>query len=413
MLAAVPRGFWVLADQGIVSVTNFAAGVAVGRLCGAAELGAYWLGFGAMMFAYAIAKAVVWTPYTATVPHLAGDERRAYSGSVTLHLLMIGAGASLVCLIAAAVCWLAMPESLYAPLLLCLAVAAPLWLLREHVRRLCLGRLRVIEVLLFDIAASLLQAAAIAAIVFGGVLSGGTVLMAIGASALAVLAWFAWRRNDFLFSHAKTQSDWQRTWPFARWLAGGAACVQGGEQGMRWLVPGLYSLAAAGQLAAGQQIIQLLNPLVIGVSNYFGPVSANVFGDQGLAGLWRHTVRGTLWLMGCGAAALVALVTAGPILASPIYGAEITGVNSLLVASLALGTLSTVIHVPIEFASIARSRGQLLFYTAILRLAINATLGVALIYWLGPLGVGFGLLAGNVVSLAIQWASLAREIRHA
>lgn len=409
----VPRSVWVLLDQGMVSVTNFAASVAVARSAGGEQLGLYFLGFGGLMLAHSVAKALVWTPYTAAIPHKQKDDRAAYTGSATVYALLIGGLGSLLALAGAGVCRLAAADSIYALILAAVSVTAPFWLLREHVRRVCLAELRVGEVLLFDACACVLQLSAIGLLLTADRLTGATALLTVGAPVVAGLVWMVVRRRDVQFSLAGVKRDGAQTWPFAKWLGGGAASVQVGEQGMRWLMPSVHGLMATGQLAAGQQIIQLANPLVLGVSNYLGPSSANVYGEGGLAGLWRHTVRGTYWLVLCGSVATAALVTLGPLFARLVFGADFQEVDPLLILSLALGVFSTAAHLPIEFASVARSRGRLLFWTAILRLAINATVGAGLVWLLGPMGVGLGLLAGNAASLAVQWTALAREARHA
>ncbi|MEN1678532.1 MAG: hypothetical protein AAGJ46_02995 [Planctomycetota bacterium] len=412
-LRMAPRSVWVLFDQGMVSLTNFAASVAVARFAGGEQLGLYFLGFGGLMLAHSVAKALVWTPYTAAVPHKSDAAKATFTGSATFFAVAVGLIGSVVALLAAAGCWWLSPASFFPGVLAAVALAAPFWLLREHVRRVCLAELRIGEVLLFDIAACAIQLAAIGLLLVSDQLTGATALLTVAAPALAGFVWLAIRRRRVSISLAQVKRDGAETWPFAKWLGGGAASVQAGEQGMRWLMPGLHGLMATGQLAAGQQIIQLANPLVLGVSNYLGPSSANVYGEGGLAGLWRHTVRGTYWLVLCGSVATAGLVTLGPLFARLVFGADFEQVDPLLILSLALGVFSTAAHLPIEFASVARSRGKLMFWTAILRLTINATVGVCLVWLLGPMGVGLGLLAGNSASLAVQWTALAREVRHA
>lgn len=409
----VPRSVWVLADQAIVSLTNFTAAVVVGRVAGNDELGIFGLGLWTMMMVYAVAKALVWTPYTTTSPHLEGQEQRAYAGSSTLHLLGIVALAGSAMLVASLLLRGGSGPTAYSQLFLCMTPYLPIILLREHVRRLCLARLGVVEVLLFDAAAAATQLLALFALVQMGLLNGSNVFLALSVCLLITLGWFGYRWRSFHFSLAKGVSDWHRNWPFSKWLAGGAAAVQGGEQGVKWVVSAIYGLSVVGQLASAQQIIQIVNPVLLGISNYFGPASANIFGNEGLHGLWRHTLRSTLLLSGFVTIAFAALVLTGPLLIEFIFAGNVEQVSTLLIASLALGVFSTIIHVPIEFASLARSQGRLLFFTALLRLAANATIGVGLIWAFGAVGVGFGMLAGNCLSLVIQWVAFTREVHHA
>lgn len=409
----IPRSVWVLGDQAIVSLTNFTAAVVVGRVAGNDDLGVFGLGLWTMMMVYAIAKALVWTPYTTTSPHLEGEEHRGYSGSSTLHLLAIAGLAGCVMLFASLLMRGSDGATVYSTLFLCMTPYLPIILLREHIRRLCLARLGVVEVLIFDLVAASSQLLAIFALYNAGVMNGSNVFLALSACLLVTVGWFAYRWQAFQFSLSIAKRDWQRNWPFSKWLAGGAAAVQGGEQGVKWVVSAMYGLSVVGQLASAQQIIQIVNPVLLGISNYFGPASANVYGHEGLRGLWRHTLRSTLMLILFVTAAFAALVLTGPLLIDFIFGGRIQQVSTWLIASLAMGVFSTIIHVPIEFASLARSRGRLLFYTAVLRLAANSTVGVALIWYYGAVGVGFGMLAGNCLSLSIQWFAFAKEARNA
>lgn len=411
---AVPRSLWVLADQGVVSLTNFAVGVTVGRIAGETELGVFGLGFSLMMVLYAIAKSFVWTPYTTRFPQLAPQRQATYTGSVTAHLLAMCGVASVVMLLlcgGASVLTIATGALAGIGLMFaCLAVYMPAILLREHVRRLCLAKLSVIETLLFDVAVSIAQLSVLYLLVRLEVLSGATAFLALAACSVAIAGWYVWRGKGIVFSSRRLQSDWLRNWPFSKWLASAAVVLQVGNQGTRWALSIMHGLAAIGRLTSAQMLIMIANPIVLGVSNYFGPASATLYAEQGLLALWKHTVRSTWLLLGFVTLATGALVGFGPDLARLIFADKVSAVSSLLVASLALGVFSEVVHIPVEFASLARQKGRLLFNCCLLRFVANITIGFVLIWFYGPLGVGFGMLIGNLGSLAWQWKDLAAEV---
>ena len=57
-------------------------------------------------------------------------------------------------------------------------------------------------------------------------------------------------------------------------------------------------------------------------------------------------------------------------------------------------------------------RARVSFAANCARLLINLSLGLAMVYWLGGRGIGYGLLLGNAVALAWLWNALAAETQH-
>ena len=410
---AAPQSLWVLGDQAVVSLANFATMAVVGRVCGDAELGRFGLGFLMTMFGFALAKALIWTPYTTHSPAMDEPRRAAFAGSVTVHLLLLCSGITLL----AGLVGIVLQSTGATPSLVTLAwvvaICTPPILLREHVRRLLLARLAVTKVLLFDLGATAIQCLVLVLLYQSGALTGGTALAALAATGIAGVVWLVAKPGRLVVRRTAILRDWLANWPLVKWIAGGAAAVQLGNQ-LSWsALTALRGLVAAGELTQGYNVIRIVNPVLLGVSNYFGPASANIFTQKGLIGLWRQAIRGTLVLLAFALLASAVLITIGPQIAELVFGKNVSGVGRLLIASIALGVFSEAVHVPIEFASLARSRGRLLFFTALLRLALSAAIGLPLIWLYGPVGVGLGMLVGNLASLTIQWIALAKEVRHA
>ena len=94
-------------------------------------------------------------------------------------------------------------------------------------------------------------------------------------------------------------------------------------------------------------------------------------------------------------------------------GEAAEGVTTLLLVTLAAGALSEALLIPVEFASVNRGRTRLMFQTAVVRLAVNATLGFGLVGLFGAEAIGVGMLLGSGVALSWQWWDFAAEARHA
>lgn len=416
-LASVPTSVWVVADQAIVSLANFVTMLLLVRIvrggagdAAAAEaLGIYGLGWSILVLVYSAAKAVIWTPYTTHAAAMPPGRRAEFTGSVTLHAALLAAAVGLGFVLTAAALPLVGQGGEVAWLFNALAVAMPLILMREHVRQVWLARLELRDVALTDFIASGVQLVVVGALARAGWLDGATAFLALAAGVAVSVVLCVAERSRFRFSAAAALADWRLNWPFAKWVAGGAAATQLGNQGTRWVLYGLYGGAVMGVFTSAQSVIQIANPLLVAVANYFGPVSARVYADRGFAGLWRHTVRSTWVLTGLLTAGVVALLLVGPPFIAAVFGGSFSRVSQGLILSVALGVFSDIVRTPIDFAALALGMGRMTFSVSCMRLAINATLGVALVWWLGPIGIGYGMLIASLASMAWQWGLVLRE----
>lgn len=411
--AALPPSFWVFADQGVVSIANFATSIFIGRCAGQEQLGFYILAYSLYLTALGLAKAIVWTPYTKNTHHLAAEDRPSYAGSATVHLIAFVVAFALGLATAGLVARSFAGGETIGNLFLVLAPCSVLMLLREHVRRLCLASLAVTEVFLFDLAVMAAQIAGLVWLATTGRISAINAILAVAIACSFSIAWLLWRRRRMSCSVAQVKTDWLKNWELSKWLTGGALSVLIGNQGYRWLLPVLTNMAELGKLGSAQSAIQFANPLILGVSNYLGPVTARVHAEQGLTGLWRHTIRHTLIVAAFAVVLLLGLAWIGEAVVQAIYLDAANGVTRLLLLTLGAGMMSEVLLVPIEFASINCGRGRLLMASALLRLAVNLTIGFALVWQYGAIGIGVGMLIGCSLSIVWQWIVLSREVHHA
>ena len=79
------RGLLALGDQGLVSITNFATALLIGRVCGKPELGVYTLAWTLLSMVTEISGALITTPYTVFSPQLSRFRKSRYLGSLFVH----------------------------------------------------------------------------------------------------------------------------------------------------------------------------------------------------------------------------------------------------------------------------------------------------------------------------------------
>ncbi|MEO1498713.1 MAG: hypothetical protein AAFV43_16330 [Planctomycetota bacterium] len=406
---AVPRGVWGVADQGIVSLANFATPVLVGRYGGREELGYYTLGLSVYLFVYALARSVVWTPYTKHSPELTGAELAGFTGSCTAHLGVFSVASTAVVGLTAAAAGLAGNTAIAWTLLAAVPMMAAM-LLREHVRRLCMAQMDFVGVLAFDSVVSLAQVSLIVSLAVSRRIDAASAFLAIALTVVLPAAWIAMNRRDFAFAPSRFRGDWLRNWSVAKWLAAASSMVTLGNQGYRWVLPALAGMAELGRLGAAQVMVQLTNPIVIGLSNYLGPMTARTLADEGSAALYEKTKRISVAMAGAILMFLGVVALIGVPLVRLLLDDAAEGVTRLLVVTLAAGALSEALLMPIQAATVNRGRADLLFRTAITRLVINLTLGFGLVSAYGAEAIGVGMVLGSVVALTWQWIAFAVEV---
>src|SRR4051812_37281372 len=74
-----------IADQAVVSATNFAITVILSRLCGKPEVGLYYLALQVVFFARGVQEQLVASPYLVYGGRRQGKAAAAYAGSTLVH----------------------------------------------------------------------------------------------------------------------------------------------------------------------------------------------------------------------------------------------------------------------------------------------------------------------------------------
>ncbi len=408
----MPQGAWVFADQAIASVANFATTVFVGRFAGQEQLGYYVLAYSLYLTALGLAKAMVWTPYTKQANHLEEHDKSTFAGSSTCHLGLFTIFFSAFILLVGAVLYLATSYESLGKLFLVLAPCGALMLLREHIRRLCLASLSSLEVCFFDLAVVLVQVGSLIWLAKQGLLTAMTAYLAVGLACAISFVWLYYRSDRVVFRWNRIWPDWLQNWDLSKWLTGGALSVLIGRQGYNWLLPAMTNMAELGKLGSAQGVIQIANPLVLGIANYLGPVSARIHAKEGVKGLYRCTLQSTLIIAAFAVALLLVVGFFGEMIVQLVYAEAAEGVTRLLLVTLGLGLMTEVLVVPVEFASVNRGRGRLMMYSALLRLLVNLTLGVFLVWHYGAVGIGIGITIGCVLALAWHWSALIGDMKN-
>ena len=226
-----------LADQAIVSAANFLTGVAVGRLCGAQELGIYAMGFCFVGLILQVQTSLVTAPYTVFGHRLQGAARARYAGSVLVYAAAIAAAGAVGFAIGGGVLSCGLGPAGLAPVIWVLAAVIGFHLLREFGRQVAFAHLQMGRALALDAAVAALQLGALVALATAGILSAIAAHVALGvACGASAVVWLVVARRQFAVRSARVPCPRPRghvtdmateTWPWHRPSAGTGGSAAG------------------------------------------------------------------------------------------------------------------------------------------------------------------------------------------
>jgi O-antigen/teichoic acid export membrane protein len=360
----------VVAGQGVASLTSFATVLALGRWGGESGLGIYALGWSCWFLAMSLGDTLIATPCTyfqAQKARLADDLTMAAAWGVGLLCAAFWLGLTALWwwdLAGVAALWPALPA----------AVAAAS--VREFVRRQLLSAGKVARLLRLDTSGSLLQLAGIAGLAALDRLTPANAFWAIAAAALlSVLPLLSAARLRRLWA-ARRQAPrvLAAFFGYGRWLLLGGMCHVMGVQAYPWLAFAAGGERLAGLYAACGALLNVLAPLLTGLTNYFRPrfMAAHVR----LAGpeFMAYVLRRAALFVAPGIALWIVLALGGETLLARIYGPGFRE-GAAALAWLGLGMVAVSLAAPLQLALLAlREPVTNLYYhgSALLWLALGA-----------------------------------------
>jgi len=425
MASAHRRGFIVLVDQAMSSVSNFAIGIAVARVAGAAGLGAFSLAYTLWLIIAAMHRALVTDPMA-----IEGDARRGDRAGIEHALaaeLLLGLGGALL-LVAAGIGFFVAGMRNFGIGMLALAPWLPTLVLQDFWRWIGFLTHRPTRTLANDTVFNIVQAGAFVAVFLTATNSAGAVIGAWGVGGLAG-ALFGLRQHH-RFSAPRDRatercgwrsklravptwlgSGWRllRTrWEMSRWIAGSSLLTWLASQGSTFVIGialgaatlGLYSAAAT--LATGPAYVLIQAGGAVGL-----PEATKAFDERGWAGLasvarWI-TIAGLLSVGGC---ALGVLLVGREVL-SHVYGSHFASAEPVAVV-LVLSLLLYALRLGPILCFKATRRTRTLFRLQAVTLLVDVLAPSILAVRFGILGAAYGVAISIVVTVAVSWVAYLR-----
>lgn len=412
LLASKSAGFLLgCADQAIVSLSNFAALVMVGRWTDLNQLGAYAVGFSVLALSLAMQEALVSRPYTIQLHRPLGTKAEHAFNALALSVL-IGVLLTVVFGALALLLTVFYAESGLIQIVWALAAALPFVLLREFGRRFAFAHLDSFVAVKIDFATAILMVGAIGALGMAGELSAAKAIIAVGAAcALPMLAWLYTARARFAWSVRKLGPALRQSWSLGKWFLSGQLAVQAQGYIVPWLALVLAGAASTGVYAACASVVAFANPLIYGGCNVLTPKYVALLKESSVSTLRRRVVCGSLLIGAAMAAFSILVLIFGDWVMRILYqGAEYTGHTEIL-GILSVAALVAVVGVPASLALAAAEHARTHASIKVVGAILTVLLVSALLPEWGIRGVTYGILVAEAIVSVAQWMAFVMLVR--
>ena len=404
------RGGVCLADQAVVSATNFVTTAMIGRMCVEAELGIYAAGLSlTMLVLMSVPRASIWLPYTTLSPRYSERRLKLYLGSVTVHTLIICLCISAVLALVHVTGIMQLAGSGLASLFGVLSLTASFIFLRQFVRRTLLAHRLASPLLLLDVLFAIIHVGTLALLGSYGLLSASRAFLTMGATSLLIVFITAvGARKSIRFRTRAVLLDLKKNWKIGRWTLP-TFFVSALNDGLYvWLIAFVHGAASAGTYAAAASIVALLNPVMIGFGNFYNPYAAHTFATKGSVKFTRLMTITTLALAALLAIFVVGLCIVGDEIIQLVYEGRFAG-QGALIGTMAIAYALQTLAIPVSFGLIAIDRANFALRARSIQLAVGLVLGTALTLQFGALGAAIASSAGALCNFTIQWVYFMRN----
>lgn len=399
-----------LGDQAIVSATNFATSVILGKCCDNQSLGVYYLALSLVYFIRGLQEQLIAAPYMIYANKCEPQQLPRYSGSVLVHetLLLL-----LTCGIISASAWWMGDGSELSQVLWILAGTAPLMLLREFARQFSFARMNIVSATVLDATVGVLQIALLLLLAKAETLSTSTAFLTIALSvAVPTLCWLAFWRGTFRAEPKATIDDARQNWTFGKWAVASTllACVA--AYALPWVLKFHDGEGAAGILGAATTLAGLANMFVLGMSNFFAPRAARAYATGGVSSLRSVLLKAAaLYSVVLGPLVVCALL-AGDQVMRLVYRDGLDGAGQII-AVLALGQWINSMGITAGNGLWAIERPAANFTADAINLASTfaVTVLLLLIGWLDPFGAACATVTGLAIGATVRTLILMRHLK--
>jgi O-antigen/teichoic acid export membrane protein len=283
------REVWALADQAIVSATNFLTNLMLARFMGLREFGIFVLAWMSVLFVNSLQTPLIIAPMMSIGPKQEERDRPYYIGAVVFQeLVLVTASFALVFVaLKTSSSFFHHPELQH--LALPLAVSAFAYQMQDFVRRYFFAVHRSRRALADDALSYLTQLPILFLLHRAGHLNSATALWVMAGTSIVGMAvgWFWVERFEFHWDWIKAIS--RRHWSVSRWLTGSSLLSWTSSNLFVIAAPAYYGPAAAGVLKASQNLMGVTHVWFQGLDNVVPVETARRLRAGGVQAMLAYT----------------------------------------------------------------------------------------------------------------------------
>lgn len=410
-------GTLAILDQATISFANFATSVLIARSCSRSELGIYVMATSLLYFVRGFQEQLIAAPYTIYRYRKQGRALKFYTGNTLVHQLVLAFITQILigALAVAMSLWLTPQHGLIHSLVV-LLMAAPCFLLREHLRKLNFAHFEFRAALLSDSFTVVLQSIMLLGLYFSNELNvvSAFVVLAIATGIGSAVSLWA-KRDEIRFLRRRLRPDWTENWVFGKWALFTHLVGCSTPYIMPWLVASLRGEAVTGTLGACQSIVGMANMFVTGVSNFLSPRTAEAYARGGTSALLRTMLRTALLFTVTLGGFSVLMWACGEALGPLVMGKDYHGLGSVMVV-LSLALLVNSLGMTAGNGIWAMDRPSLNLTADVTSLVATIAFALLLVPDQGAMGAAIATLLGHLLSATQRWwivlRLLARMSQH-
>lgn len=415
------KDVWAIADQALISASNFFTMVLVARGLGSpAEFGTFTLVYSALLFANILQVALITQPHNVLGTGRAGSDYRLYTTSCGVAQLLLVLAEGIVALLVYAVAsrshWPA------TGMLLALAPSIVAWQLQEFVRRVIYTEGRYAAAFVNDLISYGGQTLFIAALWLLDALQNRGMLATryhwlTGANALYVLAATsalaalvgAWQIRGSL-SRRITLSALPENWHFGKWLAGAEVLTWCSSLHMYlYLAALILGTAASGDLKAAQVLFGPTRVLAYYLDTVLPIKFARTLATSGEEAMHQKLRRVLARVAGPLAAYCLAIALLAKPLLKLTFGAQYAGAATVL-ALYAGYAMLTYLQMIVAAALKAKRQTRLIFLGSVWGVVVSLAGSWVYITTFGTSGVLLAMMTTAVVVTALYFYGSYRTL---
>jgi O-antigen/teichoic acid export membrane protein len=391
-----------VADQGVVSLANFATGVILARSLSQDQFGLYALGLTVILLAVDLQTTVTTTPYMVLSPHLDRESRAHYLGSTSVHQIWLGLLVAVGLVGVGLFLGISQDSADLGSVLVALGAVVSFILFRDFARRINFAHLKPGAALTLDSVVTVLQLVGLFALAWTDQLTVARAFLIVGvATGVPAAAWVVMGREELKVSRPLVTRDLRRNWGFGKWLLMSGTLWSLSLYLYPWILAAVHGTAATGIWAVGVGVVAIANPLLLGYQNHLAPRIMASYAQEDSSGLRKVVTQGS-WRFGAIVLpVVVVLIFLGGLVAVAIYGDAYAG-NGWLVGVLAVNLLVSAVAFPYSRGLFAMERADVDFRVNLAALVSLFAIGVWLVRGWGPLGAAWGMLIANIVSTGLR-----------